>query len=227
MVTQAQIEQWLAQDAAARDVDPEAVRAVVSTEGGTRPAGGHYDPGPHGEPGWSYGPFQLRDPGALPMHSTGAYGAGFSFAWSRAGIDYALDGIAKVARGKTGAEAVHAIVYGFEHPADPAAEVRKAMANYGHEGSAQDVGLHWVTIPGTHVRVPTGIDPPNVHVPNPVAGAGDALGAVKRLIEFLFSYRFLELVGGLLLVLTGLYILGRRLGTGPQVALLDRVTRAG
>jgi hypothetical protein len=50
------------------------------------------------------------------------------------GINYALDRIAKVARGKQGRGAIDAIVRQFERPASPDAEVQKAFGRYGKVG---------------------------------------------------------------------------------------------
>lgn len=54
---------------------------------------------------------------------------------SPAGIGYALDRIAQVARGQTGAQAVNSIVTRFERPANPAGEIAGALAAYGSTGS--------------------------------------------------------------------------------------------
>ncbi len=97
-------------------LDPQAVLAVASAEGLGAGAG---------DGGTSFGPFQLHIGGALPR------GKDEAWANSPAGIDYALRQIARVAGGKTGVEAISAIVRGFERPADPAAEIRRAAGTYG------------------------------------------------------------------------------------------------
>lgn len=122
------------------DLDPAAVVAVAQGEGGLDPSAlGHYDPDTQGNPGWSYGPFQLRDPGALPASVytgpvtttlPGPRGAPETWAWSQEGIQYAIGQIQGVAAGKTGADAISSIVNGFEHPANPQAEIAGAEARY-------------------------------------------------------------------------------------------------
>lgn len=85
-----------------------------------------------GDNGTSFGPFQLHVGGALPA-SVWARGGDYAhrWAWSPAGIDYALSHIQRVAGGKRGAAAVNAIVSQFERPADPAGEIQRALAAYG------------------------------------------------------------------------------------------------
>lgn len=99
-----------------RGLDPNAVLAVATVEGGFG--------GAIGDSGSSYGPFQLHVGGELP--------AGKSNAWARsnAGIQYALNRIASVAKGLTGKDAISAIVTKFERPAEPQAEVTKAYDIY-------------------------------------------------------------------------------------------------
>ncbi len=106
-----------------RGLDPGAVLAVASQEG----LGGGV-----GDGGTSFGPFQLHAGGALPA-AVWAKGPQFAhqWAWSPAGINYALDRIAGVAKGLTGIQAINAIVRSFERPAKPDAEVAGAAANYG------------------------------------------------------------------------------------------------
>jgi hypothetical protein len=96
-------------------LDTRAVLAVAGVEG----LGGGV-----GDSGTSFGPFQLHVGGALPK--------GKSRAWaeSPAGIEYALQKIATVARGLTGQAAIKAIVTRFERPAAPGAEVSKAQSRY-------------------------------------------------------------------------------------------------
>lgn len=104
-------------------LDPAAVLAVASTEGGF--GGPSSTPGDFGT---SFGPFQLHRGGALPSYVQDPQG----WSWSTAGIDYALSRIASVARGLVGQDAISNIVYRFERPADPAAETAKAAGRYGN-----------------------------------------------------------------------------------------------
>lgn len=102
-------------------LDPRAVHSVASVEGLS---------GAVGDAGTSFGPFQLHVGGALPS------GRGRSWAESRAGIDYALNQIAGVAKGLQGQAAINAIVRRFERPADPTGEVARAWAAYGSAPAA-------------------------------------------------------------------------------------------
>lgn len=137
-------------DAPAYGLDPYAALAVTGTEGGTTPAPGHYDPDTLGHPGWSYGPWQLRSPGALPIASSGQYGPGYDFAWSRRGIDYALQKMSEAgAKGKKGPAAIDAIVRDFERPAHPDAEVQRAVALYHVPAGGN------VSAPGSSSSAPT------------------------------------------------------------------------
>jgi hypothetical protein len=47
-------------------------------------------------------------------------------------------------------------------------------------------------------------------IPNPIAPITDALNSVTDAFKFLFSYRFLEILGGGVLILAGLYVLARQ-----------------
>lgn len=109
----------IAQMARARGLDPAAVLAIASVEGGFN--------GSIGDHGTSFGPFQLHEGGALPR------GISNPNAWanSRAGIAYALDKMAGVAGGLHGQQAVSAISSRFERPANVPGEISNAMARYG------------------------------------------------------------------------------------------------
>lgn len=99
-------------------LDPQAVLAVASREG----LGGGI-----GDQGTSFGPFQLHQGGALPSGIQDPQ----AWAWSPAGIDYALSRIQGVAGGLHGGPAVANIVSRFERPADPQAEITGALRAYG------------------------------------------------------------------------------------------------
>jgi len=97
-------------------LDPHAVLAVASVEGLS---------GGVGDAGTSFGPLQLHVGGALPK------GKGKAWAESPVGIKYAMQRIASVAKGLKGEAAIRAIVTKFERPANPAAEIQKALSRYG------------------------------------------------------------------------------------------------
>ena len=113
------VRQQIIQGSRARNLDPMAVLAVAQQEG----LGGGI-----GDSGTSFGPFQLHVGGALPR------GRGNQWANSPEGINYALDRIASVAKGKHGAAAINAIVTQFERPANPGREASRALASYGQVG---------------------------------------------------------------------------------------------
>jgi hypothetical protein len=110
--------QYIIRQARRRNLDPNAVLAVARQEG----LGGGV-----GDQGTSFGPWQLHAGGALPAGIRNPQ----QWAWSPAGINYALDRIAGVAAGKRGQAAVQAIVTGFERPANPGREIAGASRAYG------------------------------------------------------------------------------------------------
>lgn len=115
--------------ARARGLDPAAVLAVASREGLS---------GGIGDGGHAFGPWQLNNAGGV---ITGQFKGQTpqqinQWAWSPAGINYALDRIAKVAKGLTGSQAINSIVRNFERPAAPDAEVAGAINAYGGNASA-------------------------------------------------------------------------------------------
>lgn len=105
--------------ALARGLDPQAILSVARQEGLS---------GGIGDAGTSFGPFQLHVGGAFP---SGIQGNRQAWAWSPAGISYALNRIQSVASGLRGGAAVNAIVRRFERPANPNAEVAGALASLG------------------------------------------------------------------------------------------------
>src|SRR5687767_6905269 len=117
--------------AARRNLDPRAVLAVAAGEGGiTRPRGMDQIGDKAG--GGSYGPFQLYAQGALPQRLRGNARAAQQWAWSPAGIDYALRKMTEVgAAGQRGTQAINTIVRKFERPFDPNKSVRLAVSRYG------------------------------------------------------------------------------------------------
>lgn len=124
------IERWnQAHPGTGQDIDPRAATAVARQEGLS---------GGIGDGGHAFGPFQLNNAGGV---ITGKF-PGWTperinqWAWSPQGIDHALGGIAGVAGGHTGAQAVNSIVSRFERPADPQGEIARALAAYGSTQAA-------------------------------------------------------------------------------------------
>ena len=118
--------QFISQRATAFGLDPKAVISVGKQEG----LGGGI-----GDNGTSFGPFQLHYGGAYPSSAPRGAAASQAWAWSPAGINYALGQMAHSARGLTGAKAIKAIVTGFERPADPNKEIAGALKAYGVGGN--------------------------------------------------------------------------------------------
>lgn len=120
----AKVQPLIIKEAGRLGLDAQAVIAVSQMEG----AGGGI-----GDNGTSFGPWQLHIGGALPK-GVGAKGAAYAhaWAWSPAGIKYALNVMSHVASGLTGPAAVEAIVRKFERPANPSAEVAGATTKYGN-----------------------------------------------------------------------------------------------
>ena len=102
-------------------LDPKAVMAVAAQEG----LGGGI-----GDQGTSFGPFQLHYGGAYPASAPRGAQASQAWAWSPAGLGYALSRIASVAGGLHGGQAVSNIVSRFERPADIPGEIARALAGY-------------------------------------------------------------------------------------------------
>lgn len=119
----------IAQMARQRGLDPRAVLAIASVEGGFN--------GSIGDHGTSFGPFQMHEGGALPRGISNPQ----QWANSRAGIGYALDHINTVAHGLRGQAAVSAISSRFERPANVPGEISKAMSRYGSAGGGSAPAL--------------------------------------------------------------------------------------
>lgn len=117
-------------------LDPRAVEAVARGEGGLSPRPGLADVGDLSG-GGSFGPFQLYTQGALPRNIARLPTAQRdAWAWSPAGIQYALGRIASVARGQKGEQAVRSIITKFERPADPGKSIRNALGRLGSSPAA-------------------------------------------------------------------------------------------
>lgn len=214
---------YLEQEAPKLGLDPAATLAVASEEG----LGGGI-----GDRGTSFGPWQLHAGGALPAAEyQGPYSQQTQhWAWSPAGIEYALEQMAESARGLTGNAAVTAIVTEFERPADPSKEIAGAEAAYPRYASgaagttgAQTVGFNWFN--------PT--DPGFPAIPGLGGGGGPfggavgglekdltgALGQVLKPLEegFLKAlYRLALMAAGSLLLVVAAVLLVRAL-TGTSV----------
>ncbi len=54
-------------------------------------------------------------------------------------------------------------------------------------------------------------------VGGPITSAAGVIGSLEDAIKFVFTFRFLEIVGGGALILLGIYLLGRQLGVAPSI----------
>lgn len=192
------------------NLDPAAVAAVASVEGGFTKRPGTYDPDQQGNPGWAYGPFQMRSPGALPIESAGANGPGNAYAWSNVGIDYAVDQIAKVAGGRKGQDAITAIVRDFEKPANPDAEIARAQKAYDFYAKGGSGGDPY---PGFRPDGPGATNPGGL-----IGGTASAIDGISHALGVIFSARGLEMGAGFVLIVLGVLWLARR-GATPAAAL--------
>lgn len=114
-------------------IDPRAALVVARGEGGLV---NRADDVGDLAGGGSYGPFQLYAKGALPRQFVGKPDAADAWAWSPAGIEYALRKMKESgASGLQGPAAVEAIIRKFERPADPDKSVQLALGRLGSEMS--------------------------------------------------------------------------------------------
>lgn len=119
---------WIRKYAKKYNVDARAAVSVARTEGGLSNRAG--DIGDLSG-GGSYGPFQLYAQGALPAPYRGNPQKADRWAWSEAGIEYAIRSMARAgAAGLKGPQAIEAIVRKFERPADPEGQISKALTFY-------------------------------------------------------------------------------------------------
>ena len=213
------------QRARAKGLDPRAVLAVWLGEGGIRFSGNDGDFTAPGNPS-SFGPAQLHDGGALPARFSGNDPAARAFANSPAGIDYALDQVAKVAKGLTGPAAVDAIVRRFERPANPDASSANARARYERLGA--------VTLPATLTDTPAAVPLegtatpvsilgpiPGGTLPPALEGAENVASGISGPILTGVAYAGLTFAG-LALIVVGLL---RALGTSPLELARGRAAR--
>lgn len=192
-------------------LDPNAVIVVAIQEGIS---------GKVGDNGTSFGPWQLHQGGAYPANAPQQADAANAWAWSPAGVDYALSRMSSVAGGLKGRQAVRAIVYRFERPKNPAAEYSAAVqALPSNDGGPQSNGVDILGIIDK-VASTAPVIGPAIGAAGGVAGAaGGVLHSGEALATFLgnltnprFILRGLEILGGGLFVLFGLYLLGRQAG---------------
>lgn len=192
-------------------LDPNAVIVVAMQEGLLSPRGAP------GDDGTSFGPWQLHQGGAYPSSAPQQADAANAWAWSPAGIDYALGRMSSVAGGMKGRQAVRAIVYRFERPADPAKEYRNAVASLpSNDGGPAHNGPD---ILGILNKGATAVVPGLGAAEGAVGAAGGVVSGAESVAHFLgnltnphFLLRGLEIIGGGLFVLFGLYLLGRQTG---------------
>lgn len=216
-MTPAQRVEFLAQGAWRRGLDPGAVLADATGEGGFTPA-------LPGDGGTSFGPFQLHQGGELPAGISDPQ----SWSWSPAGMNYALDRIKGVAYGLTGQEAITQIVQRFEQPANPSAEISKDIAEYNQASLANALP------PAPHPELagwnPTGTLPHawqpwkrEFWFPSTAPGAGiiggvaSGITSTAKLAEaaiwpFQHPMRAGQVFGGAILVLLGVYLLAKAAG---------------
>ena len=196
-------------------LDPNAVMVVAIQEGIS---------GKVGDNGTSFGPWQLHQGGAYPSSAPQSPDAANAWAWSPAGVDYALGRMQSVAGGLKGRQAVRALVYRFERPADPAKEYQQAVqALPASDGGPPGGGgwgnlLHDVNVGVTTVLPPVGWAEGGASSAAGVVHGAEATAAfVGHLLDPRFWLRALEVVGGGLFVLFGLYLIGRMAGVAPSV----------
>ncbi|MEI8051616.1 MAG: hypothetical protein WCI12_09300 [Actinomycetes bacterium] len=219
----ATVGELIVKDAKAANLDPVAVLSVAQGEGGLTKAPGHYDPDTFGNPGWSYGPFQMRSPGRLPFPSVGKYGRGYDYAWSDKGIQAAISGIAVDSAGKTGPDAIASIVHNFEQPADEPSSIAAATARYkALQSTGRSVaptgkgGGVW----GAISAEAKALSQDRWYPGGSQGTAGKALGSLSSigdLIGFVTSIRFVELIGGFALIIIGLESLSREFGVKTPI----------
>lgn len=195
-------------------LDPAAVIVVAIQEGLS---------GKIGDNGTSFGPWQLHQGGAYPASAPQTPNAANAWAWSPAGIDYALGRMQTVAGGLKGKAAVHAIVFQFERPKNPQGEYSAAVQALP-QSDGGPAGSHVLSDILGGVVSNTPLVGPAVAVGGAVVGAaGSVVSTTEAVGSFLgkltdphFWIRALEVIGGGLILLLGLYLLARRAGLAPS-----------
>ena len=227
--------EYIVTEAGQYGLDAGAVLAVAAQEG----LGGTI-----GDSGSSFGPFQMHVGGeydaavaagapAVPASGATAAQQQAAEAWanSPAGIDYALEQIAGVAKGQTGDTAITSIVYGFERPTNEPAEVAAATAAYPSAHTAAQLaasgggGLGKILgelLGATNIAAQTDIPGTKAAVSGTesvVSGTESVVSTAESLSSFLgkisstsFLLRAGEVIGGAVLLLAGLYLLAHSIG---------------
>ena len=165
------------------------------------------------------------------MHKGGAYPssapqdptAANAWAWSPAGINAAMSDMSKVAQGQTGAQAVHSLVYKFERPNSPAPEYANAMKIY-QLGVFTKAGGVTGAVQSAAGYVPASIGDAAGTV---ASSAGAVTSFLGDLTSPSFWIRALEIVGGGILFLLGIYLLTRQVGLNysPVSAVLPQAAK--
>jgi hypothetical protein len=212
--------------APAYGLDPRAVLAVASQEGLSGKIGDH---------GTSFGPWQLHKGGEYPSTAPQSEQEANEWAWSVKGVNYALKRMSNVARGKTGSAAIVAIVDKFERPANKAGEIAGAERDYA-ESEAGKLGSGGTSVTSILKHL-ADLTPAGLAAQESASVLGGAGGVVKgtesvgsflgKLTDPSFLLRGLEVVGGAVLALMGLYMLARMVGLAPSPAQVAAVTPVG
>ena len=192
--------------ARSRNLDPAAVIAVWLHEDAS---------GAPGDNNTSFGPWQLHAGGALPQ-VVWAQGPTYAQNWanSPAGIDYALNAIANVAKGQTGTQAISSIVNNFEHPLNPQAEVSSADSNYSKASFIVSTGGNAEGAAGVLSNVP-GANAATSGVESATGAITSTAGLIGEITSTAFWIRAGEVVGGAVLMLAGLFLLAKQIGLAP------------
>lgn len=196
------------------NLDPAAVLADVQAEGGFA--------GAVGDSGTSFGPFQLHVHGRLPAQFNTNPQAAAAFANSPAGINYGLSGIAAVASGRQGTDAITQIVSRFEQPTNVPAEISAEQGYYPNakeyvalsgggdlgSGISSFFGGIGSGAAGAIAEVPGAV---NSVLPTPSNIANAVGGVTKSVVKDVTGFtpiQIAEMVGGGLLILLGLAMVG-------------------
>jgi hypothetical protein len=194
--------------AKALNLDPRVIYAQAEVEGA-------YAPG--GTGGFNFLNLRASTVNSLGKPYAGSSAGGFA---QFANLKQAED--ATVAEFQSPAIAVQG--YPGDTPAQEISRISASPWDAGHYGNGrslsnaftQTYGLAALTAKGSTTPIAGGGIQNNAGgIPNPVSGVTDAIGSITDAFKFIFSYRFLEILGGGLLLLLGLYLLARQLGVAP------------